>query len=388
MTNRTRRRWFLVLVVGVVVFTLPLTASAQEGGGSTDSGAKVAIPGIFSLLLGSGGSAEGGALVLGPMQFDLATLNSTAKVEGLRLGNGQFDWDAVSVSQNQPTGSPAFMVSDAEATVRGPSTGYTSDATAHVTLQPNEAVQAEGTVGISYDGLAREMGIMVGNANLTANTAPVGVEVRNLNTGVGTLSMDEARLTNPTTGGSVAVSGLKTGGPGLSWDALTVSQPEVRLGNATTLSDLTLIVHGPSEGYATEGGVSVEINAGDLGHAEAQIGLMYDPSSGKFYAALSNGSASLTTGAFSVELSGISYMGSTLNIDTVSLAVPPLRLEGEISGVTVGGGNAVDFQQAWIRYLPDPAAGGAFNGVQFTVQKADGSYLVTTQALVTPVAAK
>jgi len=388
MTSKTLRGWLLVLVVGVVVFTLPIAASAQDGGGSTGGGANVAIPGIFSLLLGSGGTAEGGALVLGPMQFDLATLNSTAKVEGLKLGNGQFDWDAVTVSQNQPTGSPALMVSGAQATVRGPSTGYTSDATAHVTLQPNEAVQAEGTVGISYDGLARKMGIMIGDGNLTANTVPVGVEVRNLNTGFGSLSMDEARLTMPATGGSVAVSGLQTGSSGMSWDALTVSQPEVKLGNAATLSDLTLIVHGPSEGYATEGGVSVELNAGDLGHAEAQIGLMYDPSSGKFYAALSNGSVSLTTDAFSVQLSGISYMGSTLNIDTVSLAVPPLRLEGEIAGVTVGGGNAVDFQQAWIRYLPDPAAGGAFSGVQFTVQKANGSYLVTSQALVTPVASK
>jgi hypothetical protein len=388
MTNRTLRGWFLLLVVGVVVFALPLTAAAQDGGGATDSGAKVAIPGIFSLLLGSGGAAEGGSLVLGPMQFDLAKLNSAAKIEGLKLGNGQFDWDAVTVSQNQPSGSPALMVSGAQATVRGPSTGYTSNATAHLTLQPNEAVQAEGTVGISYDGLARQMGIMVGDANLTANTAPVGVEVRNLNTGVGTLSMDEARLTKPATGDSIAVSGFQFGSSGMDWDALTVSRPEMQLGNGATLSDLTLIVHGPSEGYATEGGVRVELNAGDLGHAEAQIGLMYDPSSGKFYAALSNGSATLTTDAFSVQLDGISYVGSTLIIDTVTIAVPPLRLEGEITGVTVGGGNAVDFQQAWISYLPDPAAGGAFKGVQFTVQKADGSYLVTTQALVTPVAAK
>jgi hypothetical protein len=388
MINRTRRAWFLVLVVGVVAFALPLTASAQDGGGSTDSGAKVAIPGIFSLLLGSGGTAEGGALVLGPMQFDLAKLNAAAKVEGLRFGNGQFDWDAVTVSQNQPSGSPTFMVSDAQATIRGPSTGYTSDATAHVTLQPSEAVQAEGTVGISYDGLARQMGIMVGNANLTADTAPVGVEVRNLNTGVGTLSMDEARLTMPATGGSIAVSGFQTGSSGMSWDALTVSGPEVQLGNAATLSDLTLIVHGPSEGYVAEGGVRVELNAGDMGHAEAQIGLMYDPSSGKFYAALSDGSASLTTAAFTVQLAGISYSGSTLNIDTVSIVVPSLRLEGEISGVTVGGGSAVDFEQAWVRYMADPAAGGSFKGVQLTVQKADGSYLITTQTLITPVARK
>jgi hypothetical protein len=388
MRSSRLKWWFLVTMVAVVSFALPATALAQDGGGSTGGPAQVAIPGIFSLLLGSGGTAEGGTMVLGPMQFDLAALNSTAKVEGLKFGSGQFDWDALTVTQNQPSGSPEFVVSQAQATVRGPSTGYSTDATAHVKVQPNEAVQGEGTVGIAYDGLARKMGIMVGDANLTANTAPVGVEVHNLNTGLGTLSADETRLTFPATGGSVAVSGLQVGSAGTSWDALSVNQPKMQLGNAATLSDLTLIVHGPAEGYATEGGVRVELNAGNLGNAEAQIGLMYDPSSGKFYAALSNGSATLKTDAFSVELTGISYMGSTLNIDTVSIAVPSLRLQGEIAGVTVGGNSAVDFQQAWVRYLPDPAAGGAFNGLQVTVQKDNGAYLLTTQALVTPVAKK
>jgi hypothetical protein len=241
-------------------------------------------------------------------------------------------------------------------------------------------------VGIAYDGLARSMGLMIGDANLTANTAPVGVQVTNLNTGAGTLSSDEIRLSVPATGGSVALSGLQTGSTGLTWDSLTMSQPQVQLGENAALSDLTLVVHGPSQGYAAEGGVRVELSAGELGSAEAQIGLMYDPSSGKFYAALVNGTASLTTDNLSVELSGISYMGSTLSIDTVTISSPTLRIDGQISGVTVGGGSGVDFQEAWVRYLPDPAAGGSFNGVMFKVQKSDGSYLVTTQALVTPVA--
>jgi hypothetical protein len=387
MRSKRLQWWFLFLMVGVVTFALPVRALAQDGG-STSGGAQVAIPGIFSLLLGSGGTAEGGALALGPMQFDLASLNSTAKVEGLKFGNGQFDWDALTVSQNQPSGSPAFVVSEAQATVRGPSTGYSTDATAHVKMQPNEAVQGEATVGIAYDGLARKMGIMVGDGNLTADTAQGKVEVRNLNTGLGTLTVDEAKVTSPATGGSVAVNGLQVGSKGTSWDALSVNQPKVQLGNGATLSDLTLIVHGPAQGYATEGGVRVELNAGDLGTAEAQIGLMYDPSSGKFYAALSDGSITLTTDAFSAQLTGISYMGSTLNIDTVSIALPKLRIQGEMSGVTVGGNSAVDFQEAWVRYLPDPNAGGSFNGIQVTVQKAEGSYLVTTQALVTPVAKK
>jgi hypothetical protein len=380
------RWWLLVLMVGVVSFALPAAASAQDGSGPTGGGATVSIPGIFSLLLGSGGSTEGGALVLGPMQFDLASLNSTAKVEGLKFGNGQFDWDAVQLAQNQPSGSQALQVSDAQVTVRGPSTGYSSDATAHVVMQPNEAVQAEATVGIAYDGFARTMGVMVGNGNLTANTAPVGVEVNNLNTGAGMLAADKVALTLPSSGGSLAVTGLQLGSSGTAWDALTISQPTMSLGSATTLSDLTLIVHGPSQGYATEGEVMVELNAGDLGHAEAQLGLMYDPSSGKFYAGMSNGSATLTTDAMTVQLSGISYMGSTLSIDTVNISAPSLRLEGELSGVTVGGNNAVDFQQAWVRYGADPAASGSSNGVQVTVQKADGSYLVTTQTLVTPAA--
>jgi len=386
MSNRRLRRWFLVLVVGVVVFALPLAASADDGTGSTDGSAQIAIPGIFSLLMGSGGTTEGGALVLGPMQFDLASMNSTAKVEGLTFGNGEFDWNAVTITQNQPSGSPAFMVSDAQATVRGPSTGYTSDVTAHVSLQPNEAVQVEGTVGLTYDGLARQMGLMVGDANIVANTAPVSVQVSNLNTGVGTLSADEVILGNPATGGGVNVTGFQTGSSGMSWDVLTAYYPELQLGNAASLSDLTLIVHGPEGGYGAEAGVRVEMNAGDLGHVEGSIGMMYDPSSGKFYGAMGDGSATLSTDALQVELSGISYMGSTLTIDSVTFALPAARIDGEIAGVSAGGGEGMDFEQAWIRYLPDPAAGGAFQGVQFTLQKAEGSYLITTQTLLTPVA--
>jgi hypothetical protein len=384
MKNRALYRWFLVLVVGLVALAAPMTALADDGGGGTAGGAEISIPGIFSILLGSGGVTEGGSLSLGPMQFDLAAMNSTAKIEGLTLGNGQFDWNAVTVTQNQPVGSPAMTVSDAKATVGGPSSGYSSTATAHLTMQPNPAVQGEATVGIAYDGLARQMGVMVGNGNLKADTAQMGVEVQNLNTGVGSLAVDEVKLTSPSSGGSVGISGLKTGSSGMDWDTVTVSQPEVQLGSSATLSDLALIVHGPSAGYATEGAVTVELNAGDLGSVQADIGLMYDPSSGQFLAALSNGSASLTTDAFTVQLSGISYMGSTLSIDTVDILLPGLRIEGQISGVTVGGDSAVDFQQAYVLYRPDPAAGGSFQGVQFAVQKVGGSYVVSTQVLLTP----
>jgi hypothetical protein len=387
MRRRTICRLFLVLVVGVVAFALPLSAAADDGGGSTGETAQVAIPGIFSLLLGAGGTTEGGAVALGPMQFDLTSMNSTAKVEGLTFGNGNFDWGAVTITQNQPSGSPALMVSDAQATVRGPSTGYTSSATAHVKMAPSEGVQAEATVGIGYDGLARQFGLMIGEGNLTVNTQQVGVEVRNLNTGAGTLTADEVSVTSPATGGRVTISGLQTGSAGTSWQGVTVSYPEVPLGNAATLSDLTLVVHGPAEGYGTEGSVVVEVNLGDLGHVQGQIGLMYDPASGKFYSAMTDGSATLSTDAMQVELSGINYVGSTLTIDAITIALPDLRVEGEISGVSVAGGSGIGFQQAWVRYVPDPAAGGSFNGVQLTVQKVDGSYLLTTQTLVTPGAA-
>jgi hypothetical protein len=383
MKTKALCRWLVVLVVGMVVFASPMTVLAAEGGG-TGGGAEISVPGIFSLLLGSGGATESGAVALGPMQFDLAAMNSTAKIEGLTLGNGQFDWNAVTVTQNQPAGSPTLMVSDAKAVVQGPSAGYSTVATAHLSTQPNSAVQGEATVGLAYDGLAHQMGFMLGNGNLKADTARVGVEIQNLSTGAGALAADSVRLTTPATGGSVDVSGLQAGSSGMSWDAVTVTQPQVKLGNAGALSDLTLMVYGPSEGFATKGSVTVELNAGDLGSAQADIGLMYDPSSGQFLAAMSNGSASLTTDALSVNLSGISYMGSTLSIDTVDIMLPAQRIEGQIQGVTVGGDSAVAFQQAWVRYLPDPEAGGAFNGVQVSVQRVDGSYLFTTQTMVTP----
>jgi len=385
MRTRVHYRWLAVLIVAIALLALPMAASAQDGDGTgTGGSAELTIPGIFSMLLGSGGTTEEGAIAVGPMQFDLAALNSTTKVEGLTLGNGEFDWGAVTISQNQPVGSPALMISDSQATVGGPSSGYTSTATAHVSVQPNYAVQGDATVGITYDGMARRMGVMIGNGNLTANTVPVGVELQNVNTGSGTLTADRVLLTAPAAGASVDVNGFQTGSAGMSFDSLTISGPEVQLGNAAKLSDLTLIVHGPAEGYATEGAVTVELKAGDLASAQAQIGLMYDPYTRQFVTAMGNGSASVTTDALTIQLSGISYIGSTLNIDAIDFALPGMNIDGQISGVTMGGGSALSFEQAWLRYVPDPAAGGSFNGTQVSIQHVDGSYLVTSQVLLTP----
>lgn len=367
----------VVLVIGLAALVGPASvAAADDGGTMTDGGLTFAIPGILSLM-GLPGD-QGAAITL-----DLANLNATATLEGMGFGPRGFDWKAVTVAQKVPAGMQGVTISDAKASIAGPSTGFSTDASAHLEVRPSDALQAQATVGLTYNGLTRQTYVAVSDVGFAVDTPAVGVELANLSNLGGAVTADSAQLAFPAAGATTTLSGVNISPRGLDFDALTVQQRGLMAGQAAALRDLQLVIRGPSGAYATEGSVVVQLNAGGLAQAEAKISLMYEPTTGKFVANVSEGSAWLRTEALTVELSGITYSGSTLQIEKIALAVPPARLSGEISGIVVGGGG-IAFQEAWLRYTPDPAAGGAFSGLAFGVENVEGAYVFTTQATIKP----
>jgi len=107
----------------------------------------------------------------------------------------------------------------------------------------------------------------------------------------------------------------------------------------------------------------------------------YDPATGQTSLAFTDMSASVTTDALSVELTGMSYQGSTLTIANAAVKSPPLRLGGAVSDITIGGGKATGFSAAQLKYGPNPNA-GALSGFELTVTNAPEGLTVTTQTTV------
>ncbi len=381
---RKRRRLLsvvVVVVIGMAALAGPAAVSADDGGTTTDGGLTFAIPGILSLM-GLQGD-QGAAITL-----DLANLNATATVAGMGFGPRGFDWQAITLAQKVPAGMPGVTITDAVATVAGPSTGFTTDASAHLQVRPSDALQAQASVGLKYDGLTRQTTVAVSDVGLAVDTPALGVELANLSNLGGAVTAESAQVAIPAAGATTTLSGVNISSRGLDFDAVTVQQRGLVAGQAAALRDLQLVIRGPSGAYATEASVVVQLNAGGLAQAEAKISLMYEPTTGKFVANVSEGSAWLRTEALTVELSGITYSGSTLQIETIALAVPAARLSGELSGIVIGGGAGISFQEAWLRYIPDPAAGGAFSGLAFGVENVEGAYVFTTQATIKPAAAR
>jgi hypothetical protein len=54
-----------------------------------------------------------------------------------------------------------------------------------------------------------------------------------------------------------------------------------------------------------------------------------------------------------------------------------------VTGVAVSEGSGVTFDQARVRYLPDPAAGNtAIGGFELVIDSTEAGYIVTTTTLV------
>jgi hypothetical protein len=533
MNSRWLLTGFFVFVIGLVLLALPHPAMAamevsgdfgyfDEGNTSTssgglqismDGGTKIAIPGILSLLVAPGGGGQAGALNLGSMEVDLPTLNATAKVDGLTVGLNEFGWDTVTVSQVEPKYGDTMTLSGLQATVRGPATGYSSDLTAHVALHPNEAVQAEGTVGVIYDGLNRSAGVGISDGQVSVNAGPMQIEATGINSAQGGLTVDSAQIGVPSTGATTTLSGFRvvggqpdwdalmvardevklgnvatlsglqasvqgastgystdltahlalhpneavqaegtvgvirdglTGSTGVGisdgqvsvnagpvqieatginstqgglttesaqigvpatgatttltgfqvidgqpdWDALTLTRDDIKLGNVATLSNLQVNVLGPSAGYKTEASVNLGVQLGQLAQANGQLVSVHDPSMGGFQTALHDGSVSFDAGILNATLTGVNYQDSTVTIDNAAIGLQPLGLEGEVNGITLGASGGMGFSEARIKYAPASTTAGPVGGFEVVVTQADGGYVMTTTSTVSIPAGK
>ena len=387
---RRKLTWLVVFVVGLVGLAFPASVafaaddcgSAGCGKGVTDPVGQFILPGILSFAMGEGAS-EGGTFALGPMQVEVPALNATTSISGLTFATGIPGWDALTISQNQPSGGQAYTVSGAQATIRGPSTGFSTDASAYVDLHPSADFQAQGTISASYDGVAKWAGVSIVDASALINAGPLAVSVAGLNSDASALSADTVQVGVPSASLSATISGLELAYGRADWDAFVLAQDQaMKLGDAATISGLQVSVAGASQGYSTQASGQFELNAGSLAHAAGTVQSTYDPSTGQTSLAFTDMSASFETSALSLALTGMSYQGSTLTIANAAVKAPPLRLEGAVSDITIGGGNPTSFSEAQLRYGPDPNAGGGFGGFELTVTNASGGYTVTTQTTV------
>lgn len=394
--NRTRTipLWFIVFLAALAVLILPgMVAAAPVQGsllGATVSTVTtdlpitptIAVPGVFSLTFGDDMNAT---------QLDILSLNAIASVDGLSLGQ-TVGWDAITLSQKQPIVTNAATISGAQVTVQGPSSGYSTDASAQISLHPSRALQADATVSVSYDGLNRLLGFTVQDAAISAPTWPVGLNVTGLNSRNGSLAIDSAQIDVPVAGSVVTVNGLKLGNGKASWDGITVAQSAaapLKIGNVATISDAQVNIQGSGGGPANTASAHFEFNAGDVAHVEGEMIGVINRAGGPSGVALKDGMTAVQIPGWDLQLTGMNSVQGGMTVDKISFAAKPINLTAEMTGVTVGSSGGFTFDEAQITYLPgqdggsEPTAGG----FKMTMTKTDAGYILTTSTLL-PIAAR
>ncbi len=397
-----RVRWMTVclavLLAGLAAVLFPTVAAAAPSNASlsyqgdsdgTDTNERnfISVPGVFSLRLGPGGSTESGGFSLRNPQIDLPALNATATVEGLTVNvrEGSYGWDAITVMQSKPAGNDAVTLSDTQARVQGPALNYSTELSTRIDLHPNAATQAGATLMVSYDGLTGQPSFALADGSAEVTAGPATVTVEGLNTGDGAFSVDAMQVMFPEADTGVRVDGFSVADGNASWEALAWYGREFNLGNAVTLSDNLVVIPGPGSTNAGAGGATTTftITAGDLAQTGGQLVLTRDPATGQPALALRNGSAVLGTAAWSLAANGINVGPEGATVDTVQMSLAPLNLQAQVTGVAVSAGSAVTFDQARVRYLPDPAAGAtAIAGFELVIDSTEAGYIVTTTTLV------
>ena len=208
-----RVRWQLCVgLFLLVLFTLALpgaAAAAPVQGRLNDSDIVqgpvqpgFGIPGAFMLSFGKD---------LSEAQVDLPALNAVATVNGLSFSPSP-SWDSLVLKQKQPFISQGASITEGQATIAGPSKGYSSAGTAQVVLNPSPALKASGKVGFVYDGMNKRTGFAIQNGALNLALQPANVSVSGINTGANALSIDSAKVEIPAAGVSAAVSGYQSEG--------------------------------------------------------------------------------------------------------------------------------------------------------------------------------
>ncbi len=381
--NRACVSWFVVLVLGLVVlFVLPGTAAAAGDHASPPlgpvnqaSGPAFAIPGVLSLAFGQDFTP----------QVEIPALNATASVQGLNIANG-WNFEQINLAQKQPATNPNFTISDAMATVSAPSTGYSTLASAHVVLHPTSGnLQAEGDVSFKFDGQKRTTNLAIADGNAAFKVGPAVVQVTGLQTGAGAPGMDSLVVSIPTTGGSATLAGVGPAGTQNGWDSFTLAQEKVLLGNAGTLSNVQVQVAGPSANYSTKASMNYALNPGPV-QANGQFTAVYNGLTRQTNYALNNANFVLSGNGWKAGFGGLNYQPTGMHFDTIAFGTAS-NLSGGVTNLQVSPAGVVSFDQAFVRYLPDPATvqgKSPIAGWEVVITPTSAGYVISTNTLVAP----
>jgi hypothetical protein len=232
--------------------------------------------------------------------------------------------------------------------------------------------------------------MMIQDASVTMPTWPVSLAITGINTGQGTLTVDSAEVGIPAAGSAVTINGLETGSGGTSWDSLTVAQgpnAALKIGDVATISGIELSVPGSGSEQATTLSANFEFNAGEVAHLEGQVIGVKDSTGGPSGVALKDTTATVQIPGWGLQLSGINSVQGGVKVDNISFAAEPINLTAELTGVTVGAGGGMAFDQAQITYLPTKEGKPAPGAFQVTMVPSDAGYILTTTSLL-PIAAR
>jgi hypothetical protein len=383
-----RVRWQLCvgfLVVALLALALPGAATAAPAQGLGDSDIVqgpvqpgFGIPGAFMLSFGKD---------LSEAQVDLPALNAVATVNGLSFAPSP-SWESIVLKQKQPFTSQGASITEAQATITGPSKGYSSAGTAQVTLNPSPALKASGKVGFVYDGMNKSTGFAIQNGALNLALEPANVSVSGINTAQNAVSIDSAKVEIPAAGVSMAMNGYQMKDGKADWKALTVAQDptkSVALGNVGKLSNVQVTVAGPSAGNALVASSNFAFNIGKAVQADGKVYFVNNPATKQSGVAFSDANVALQMPGFSVAANGITSIKGGVAIDQVTLTAQPLNMQAEVTGVVVGGTSGVTFEEAKLIYGKGATQPGGF---EMTATKTPQGYLLTTQSMIPATATK
>jgi len=356
----------------------------SKSGGMMIQDGSVTVPTWPVGLTMTGINTGPGTLTADSFQVGIPAAGSAVTVEGFHTGNTGTGWDSLTFAQSSDAplniGNVA-TISGIEMNVPGAGTGKGASGSAQISLHPGPAMQAEGTVKFGYDEASGSSGVMLQDGSVTVPTWPVGFAVKGINTGPGTLTVDSAQVGVPVAGSGVTVNGFHTGSAGTGWDSLTFAQDPnapLKIGNAATISGIALSVPGPGQEQPTTVSANFDFNAGNVAHVQGEVIGVRDQTGGPSGVALKDTTASVQIPGWDLQLTGINSVQGGVKVDKITFAAEPINLTAELTGVTVGAGGGMTFDEAKV-------TGG--DGFQMTMTKSDAGYVLTTTSLL-PMAAR
>ena len=383
----------LSMVVLALFVVLPSPAAASSGNtAATEVSAAFqgpiaptfAIPGVFSLNLGQGFTSTPEGITLDSAEVAIPAVNAVASVEGLSLDQNfrLKDWGAILVTQESPRETDTYSISNATVAVGGPSSGFSTVASANVDLHGNDNVKLNGTFGVAYDGLARMFGVGMRDANVALQAGPLNVTLAGANSQPGGMTIDSVTASVAETGSTVAVSGFQSGPAGMDWDSLDASLAPVAVGNALVVSPMEIHMAGSATGYATSAVVGLALNAGDVAQVHGDVVTTFDPATRTTQFALQNAGAEVAVRDFSLGFDGMNLGPTGTSVDNVSLQAGQVGLTAEINGLTVDPNGQAAFNTAMVQYQPQGADARPGSGFVMQINRTDDGYVMTTTTLL------